>query len=193
MYISPDLTLCSYVSRILLRVYLLKTFKVEFVVLIKFFIVCTILCAPLFTTCCKQQLLLCSLFLFTLLCINNSNCLTNVCKLDLQTTITFFKRIMSSHKADWIFTDPLPALNCLLYRMVNSLKNALEDKWLCLSRNLYKCKHVVNMLFTFILVCFYITVYIYSCSLCFCIFVYLFISFFILVFCWYILVYLYIM
>ena len=122
--------------------------------------------------------MLCSLFLFTLLCINNNNCLTDVCKVDLQTTITFFKRITSSQRGDWIFTDPLSALNCILYRMVNSLKNALEDKWLCLTRNVYKCKHVVYMLFTFILVCFCIAVYIYSCSFCFCIFVYLSISFF---------------
>ena len=58
--------------------------------------------------------------------------MTDFCNRDIQTTITLFKRITSSHNTDGTLLTQLPDLPWLLYYKVNSLKN-VERSW-----NVYK-------------------------------------------------------
>ena len=52
---------------------------------------------------------------------------------DLETTIILFKQNVSSHKTDLILSDLLlPAMSCLLCRLVSSLMNVLEGECLLL-------------------------------------------------------------
>ena len=83
--------------------------------------------------------------------------------------ITVFKNSTSSYKTDWTSLNHSLALLCHLYGRVNCLTNVeLEGElsWLCL---------LEIPLFTFIIVeLFVYFVYIYSCSVCCRIFIYLF-------------------
>ena len=90
---------------------------------------------------------------------------------------------MSLHKTDRILSElPLPALPCLLYRMVSSLMNAFEGEYLCLceiSLNVNKFIAVlllavlfIRYLFFFFLYCtLLLLVYIFIPCLYFCLFV----------------------
>ena len=68
------------------------------------------------------------------------------------------------------------ALPCFLYCNVNSLMNVLEGEcsWIRILERFINANNVVSLLL------FVYFVYIYSCSVCCCIFVYLFIHFFML-------------
>ena len=87
--------------------------------------------------------------------VHNNNCSIHLYNRDHQTTIILFIRNVSSHKTDWIVSElPLPALSCLLYRMVNSLMNALKVEWICL----YEISLNVNKLFIVVFVFLYVVV-----------------------------------
>ena len=87
--------------------------------------------------------LFCLLFFFTLYGVNTKNCLLDINNGNLQTTIIFFKHYASSHKTDWIFTDPI---GCFVLPFISQGKHsdACSSRRITLpTRNLYKCKHVV--------------------------------------------------
>ena len=90
----------------------------------------------LFTTWCKQQQLLCLLFLCSQPLDKHlqflDNCSTDLCNGDLQITITLFNRTASTHRTDRTLLTHLSALPYLLYGKRNSLINVFEDEcpWL---------------------------------------------------------------
>ena len=101
-------------------------------------------CVPLFITWCKQQQVLCFLFCFTLICVNNNNCMFNNFKPQL-----FSLRSTCLHtRLTELLLTPLPALpSCLLYCRVNNLMNVLEEEWFCL----LEISTNINMFFTLLL------------------------------------------
>ena len=119
-------------------------------------------CVPLFTTCCKWQQLLWLLFLFTLFCLNNNNCSTELYNEDFQNTIFLFKHRLSLHKTDWIFTDSVPcfSLPCIWQRMKN-----LEDE--CSRLPLLEISINVNLVVSLLLFVYFCLHFFSQCLLLF--------------------------
>ena len=135
-------------------------------------------CVSLFITLCKQQQLLCLLFLYLHSLHKQKqlldNCSTDLCNGDLQTTITLFKPTTSSHKPDGPFTN---SVACFALLFIWQCKQPNECFWRRMfvassSRDLYKYKHrcfinVVSLLLfvyfvSFILVVF-VAVFLFTC------------------------------
>ena len=95
--------------------------------------------------------------LFTPFCINNSNCLSDLCNADLQTTITLFANTSRLHTEliEFLLTHS-PALPCLLYGKVNFLVNVFEGghSWILLLETL-----LLTYTFAVLLVYFCLPVY----------------------------------
>ena len=84
-----------------------------------------------------------------------------------------YKRTTPSQKTDWTFLAQSPALPYILYSKVSNLMNVLEGE--CSRLCLLEISINANMFFVYF-------VYIYSCNVCFYIFVYLFTTLFMLMF-----------
>ena len=98
---------------------------------------------------------------FTLFRVHNNNCSLDLYYEDLQTTIIFFTHNVSSHKTEWILSEPpLPALPC---RFISQTKQSNECTWSRMSlplRNIYKCKQVACSV---VVACLLINPFLYWC------------------------------
>ena len=116
--------------------------------------------------------MLCFLFCLTLVCINNKNCLIDLYRGNLLSTIILYARYTSSHKTDWIYTDPIA---CFPFPFISQSKQSDVCSWMRMfsrSRNMCKCEYHY-----FIVICIFCYIYsnnVYCCFLFPCLLLFFF-------------------